>query len=348
MALNELSRENPIARALQSYSASIPEEEKQRRIAERKNRMLKSFGGGDATVSTERLPALNVGKPIEVPEAATSAVVPRDTEVPTLSTMRETPSDNLRLALSHVDPKNTGEILMTNAGITGDVQEAREQIQRNRKQQFALSDKYKQSPSGSYDVDGLDVRFAPDTDPEAAKRFLKDPVGGGRGPRTVSAPRPLREIGTDVSELPSKEGMSRHQYQQLLTNKGALDVQRARNLGSLTERNLQSENVIAAQELRNQGILGAQEIKNEQDMAAQEIIQNKAQAKSAQDIKDRNVRRLKERNTLYQERMKNFMGGEEEYATLQESAKKAALEYERVLGSGTVGSADDQAQKYLQ
>jgi len=64
MAVNELSKENPIGRYLQNYSDSISEEEKQRRINERSARMLKSFGGVNVPGVQEIPQALNVDKPI--------------------------------------------------------------------------------------------------------------------------------------------------------------------------------------------------------------------------------------------------------------------------------------------
>lgn len=189
--------------------------------------------------------------------------------------------------------------------------------------------------------------------PEETERFNRQPERIGNDAREQQKRQfDIRQAGVGtgrsfgptstrqnvLQQMPSKEGMSRHQYQQLLINKGSLDVQKARNLGLLEEQKLQDESVITAQGMKNQ-----------QDIATQEVLQNRARIKNEQVMKDRNVKRLKERNALLQERLNpaKFLGSKEEYAALQAEASKAATEYERALGAGTTGKSDKTIQGYL-
>lgn len=98
---------------------------------------------------------------------------------------------------------------------------------------------------------------------------------------------------------------------------------------------------------RNRVLEEANIRENKRSLTDQGIARNKEQIKNVQVTKGRNVKRLKARNDLYQKRLADYKGvGDIE--TLQADADRASIEYERSLGTGTTGSGNDQAQRYLQ
>jgi hypothetical protein len=274
-----------------------------------------------------------------------------------LQTLNNTSSNYNKLAEADNNQpaplNNLGQVRMTNDGLSGDVAGARKRIQANRRKQYSLSNLHKQKQDGSYDVNRLNVKFAPGTDNAARERFLNVPTGGGRGPRLGYDPSRTtygpRQIETSSNNgLPSKKGMTRSQYQQLLENKGALDVQELRNQGALSTRGLQNLNEIETQKLRNQGIIQGQEIINDRTLAIQAAAQKNLQAKNDKEAKKANRTRLKNRYELIQKNLDNFLGSPEERIALEAKANEYRKEYERSLNAGTTGDVNDQMAKYLQ
>lgn len=166
------------------------------------------------------------------------------------------------------------------------------------------NDKLGQGDPNYHRVGNMDVTFDDDVSPEARKRFLA-PTGrgatfeergffGNSGRVPVGwrgmPPKQMRNAG---NALPSKEGLNRHQYQQVLENQGKLDVQNARNLSSLAS----DETAITTQGMRTQGLRDIAK-------ANQGSLQNRAQIKNAQDMKNRESKNLKTQYDIIGTRLK--------------------------------------------
>jgi len=106
----------------------------------------------------------------------------------------------------------TGPVMLSNTapgqqdGVAlGDIDSFKSGVQANEKKRYGLSDTHPQQADGSFQVGGMDVTFDPNTDPEAAKRFLEDPVRPtaaiNRG-QTFNAPGPeaLSQAGPEIKE----------------------------------------------------------------------------------------------------------------------------------------------------
>ena len=196
-------------------------------------------------------------------------------------------------------PEDTTSTLNTNLkGIRPEIDPAARHMANMR------NDKLGQGDPNYHRVGNMDVTFDDDVSPEARKRFLA-PTGrgatfeergffGNSGRVPVGwrgmPPEQMRNAG---NALPSKEGLNRHQYQQVLENQGKLDVQNARNLSSLAS----DETAITTQGMRTQGLRDIAK-------ANQGSLQNRAQIKNAQDMKNRESKNLKTQYDIIGTRLK--------------------------------------------